>query len=478
MSNSVFPKWENTDQESSSNETEPEDTNDSSDEELHRYFDSALAISEKQNGEWLPHNPWNSDNKPDPNLKMKDTVAMSSIYPLSFVWMKKQTPSQLYVDPVEIFSSLPRFMQCEMQGSINGSRQELEELVYRDMFGRSPVRELNPSDLLPHTREIVDRINEDHGNDKRSSPSVRHLKAISIQYVSGVDPTIPEHTFYFDCEYILKMYASISLLPVLLTWFDVQQCDHGRGPIQWIRKIKKYKKRWIFIPSFRRAQMALLEWPQDDIVTQESTIRILVVRPSEFREYVMNCGHKFPVICLPQDEIGAGYPRYWIHKIALRLKLQFIWMIDDSVEGFYEYAPPPCNNEEFGFGRRLRDKGDYKPRKFGLVFERIENLVKATKDEHLPIAAMSPRRYTKGGTNPSLPFDCKPPQIAVFLNLAALKSKEVYYRPELQVLEDMIFGYECEKNGLKVFIDNRIHVQDRDWKDTGAMSPSVKQKPT
>ena len=153
-------------------------------------------------------------------------------------------------------------------------------------------------------------------------------------------------------------------------------------------------------------------------------------------------------------------------------------MIDDSVEGFYEYAPLPCNSEEFGFVRRHRDKGDYKPRKFGLVFERIENLVKATKDENLPITAMSPRRLTKGAINPSLPFDCKPPQIAEFLNLAALKSKEVYYRPELQVLEEVIFGYECEKNDLKVFIDNRIHVQDHDWKDTGAMSPSVKQKPT
>lgn len=150
-------------------------------------------------------------------------------------------------------------------------------------------------------------------------------------------------------------------------------------------------------------------------------------------------------------------------------------MIDDSMEGFYEYVPPSFNSGKLNAPRCY---GEYKPRKFGLVFERIENLVKPTKDENLPIAAMSPRRFMKGGTKPRLPFDCKPPQTAVFLNLAALKSKEVYYRPELQVLEDMIFGYECEKNGLKVFIDNRIYVEDHDWKDTGARSPSVKQKPT
>jgi len=108
-----------------------------------------------------------------------------------------------------------------------------------------------------------------------------------------------------------------------------------------IRKIntEKKDKRWIFIPSFLRAKIALLDWPQDDIVTQESTIRVLVVRPSEFEEYLSYCGHKFPVICLPQDEIGAGYPRYWIQKIALRLELQFIWTIDESVDYFNEYHP-------------------------------------------------------------------------------------------------------------------------------------------
>jgi len=103
--------------------------------------------------------------------------------------------------------------------------------------------------------------------------------------------------------------------------------------------------------------------------------------------------------------------------------------------------------------------------------------VKATKDKHMPIAVMSPKRF-RGGTRVNRPFTCKPPRIAVFLNLAALKSKEVYYRPELEVLEDMVLGNKCEKNDLKVFIDNRIHLQDHDWRDTGARSLSVKQKPT
>ena len=82
-------------------------------------------------------------------------------------------------------------------------------------------------------------------------------------------------------------------------------------------------------PSFRRARIALMDWPEDDIINEESTIRILVVGPSEFEDYLMYCGHLLPIICLPQDEIGVGYPRLWIQKIALRLELQFIWMTDD-----------------------------------------------------------------------------------------------------------------------------------------------------
>ena len=316
----LFPSGKNKDQDSSSSETDPEDPNDSPDEELNRYFDSALAIFDEQNGEWLPEHPWNSDNKPDPNLKMKDTVAMSSTYPLSSEWVRSWKTSEKDVDLVKI------------------------------------------------------------------------------------------------------------------------------------------------------------EWPQDDIVTEESTIKILVVRPSEFEEYAKYCGHKVPVICLPQDEIGAGYPRYWIQKMSLRLKLQYIWMIDDSVECFYEYHPdkePP--KRQAGETKSVKNYRDYRRRQFGLVFERIEDFVQEADDDKKPIAAMSPRLWNPK-CKPKKPFSCVPPQCAVYLNLRALLEKNVYYRPELKTFEDMIFGYECEQKGLKVYRDNRIMLQDHNWKDTGASSPSVKSK--
>ena len=66
--------------------------------------------------------------------------------------------------------------------------------------------------------------------------------------------------------------------------------------------------------------------------------------------------------------------------------------------------------------------------------------------------------------------------MAVYLNLEALKSKDIYYRPELQALEDMVFAYECEQNGLRALMYNRFHLQDKKWTDTGARSSSVQQK--
>lgn len=402
--------------------------------------------TELKDGEWMKKHPWPTDMGPDPKLSMKEGVDESKVYKVPHKWLQDDK-----VDLEFIYSNLPEFIN-EMKGL--SIRQELENVL------NSKLLQVKHT---PHVLEIF-QIQEHILPNDNPSLKPKENTCIKFKAFSLEDPPQPSGEHWFlDCEYMLKMH----LPDHSLQWFNNDDQDGKR-----IREIKpeKMEERWVFIPSFRRAKIALLKWPEDGIVTQESTIRILVVRPSEFEDYVKCCGYEFPVICVPQDEIGAGYPRYWIQKIALRLKLQFIWMIDDSVECFYENHPdqPPPKRENGKYNYT-----DYRRRKFGLVFKRIEKLVKATRNEELPIAAMSPRRFM-GHKNLKKPFVCKPPQIAVFLNLEALKSKEVYYRPELQTFEDMIFGYECEKNGLKVFMDNRVGLQDRMWKDTGARSPSVK----
>jgi len=239
-------------------------------------------------------------------------------------------------------------------------------------------------------------------------------------------------------------------------WFRANQNKYIRSV-----NTEKKDKRWIFIPSFRRAEIALLNWPEDENITEENTIRILVVRPTEFEKYVEYCGHLFPVVCLPQDEIGVGYARFWIQKIASRLMLDFIWMSDDSILSFQEYIPKEPKEKQTGEKNTEKKQTGEKNTtylKFGLVFEQIERLVKDTVGEVNPIVAMSPRRQSQSDLQK--PFVCKPPQCAVFLNITELSAKGVHYRPELCVLEDIMFGYECERCGLKVFRDNRIKLME------------------
>ena len=383
-----------------------------------------LQEREDHDGDWLEDHPWKCET-PKSDHPTEKTVIASKAYTVSAKWL---TNKKVHLE--KIYSKLPTFID-EMKGS--SIRQELEDVLNSSMLKLIQSEKKN---LSPHVLEITQKQPEDNpsvGNDK--------FKAFSfIQHERS------EKCYWFlDCEYMLKMY----LPDHSLQWFNNDDQQGKR-----IREIndEKKEKRWIFIPSFRRAKIALLEWPDDKIVTQESTIRILVVRPSEFEEYVAYCGHKFPIICLPQDEIGTGYPRYWIQKIALRLSLQFIWIIDDSMECFYQYHPDQEPPEPGSYS-------EYRGRKYGLEFQRIEHFVKEADDDENRTAAMSLRRFYVSFPLET-PFVCEPPQCAVYLNLTALSEKSVYYRPELKTLEDIIFGYECEHKSLKVYVDNRIHLKD------------------
>ena len=398
-------------------------------------------------GKWLKGHPWEG-KLPNRDDKMADTIGKAATYTLTKTWLKGDK-----VDLAKIFVNLPQFVR-EMKG--RSSREDLEYLL-----NLPSLEKLTVNSSHPHILEIDQERKKVKPKDKPSPVKKgQKLKAFSSNHS---EEPVKENYYHLDCEYMLKIHLPDSCK----VWFNIED---GKRIRSVALVALDEKRRWIFTPSFRRAEIALMDWPKDDTITPTSTIRILVVRPFQFDKYVRNHGHTFPVISLPQDEIGAGYPRFWIQKIALRLKLHFIWMIDDSVECFYEYHPDEEPKSSYPKERR---------RPFGQVFKCIEELVKNAQQEEnpVPIAAMSPKRFM-GGTPLNEAFVCSPPRIAVFLNLTLLEKKKVYYRPELQTFEDMVFGYECEKNGLKVFINNRIHLQDHRWRDTGAQSPSVTQHQT
>ena len=384
---------------------EDEESQDSEDEDEHTDNEEASDGDYLTDGKWLQDHPWESERPDRLNSKMADTITMSKEYTVSEEWQR----GKKHVDLGKIYSNLPKFVS-EMKGLT--SREELERLfdfrLYETLVLLNKV-------VSPHIKEIVQKK---MGVQPKDKPSLQKqgekfmAYSLSKHHAHQFQPS-PKNYRYLDCEYMLKMY----LPDDSLQWFEhkINEKETER-----IRKINADKGdfRWVFIPSFRRAKIALLDWPEDNednkIITRESTLRILVVRPSEFKEYVQCCGNKFPVISLPQDEIGAGYPRFWIQKIALRLELDFIWMIDDSVKYFYEIHPTQTPHKN--------SYKKYRRRPFGSVFERIEKLVKEEQDDQPPIAAMSPNRF-RGG-HASVPFVCSPPKIAVFLNIKALKSKE------------------------------------------------------
>ncbi|RMX59301.1 hypothetical protein pdam_00011883 [Pocillopora damicornis] len=97
------------------------------------------------------------------------------------------------------------------------------------------------------------------------------------------------------------------------------------------------------------------------------------------------------------------------------LQLQFIWMIDDSVECFHEYhlteSPQVSRKRKRTFPRKA------------------------------------------------------PAQGTAFLNLRVLQAKKIFYKPELQTFEEMLLRMREER-------DNRVMPQAHVWKHTGACSPS------
>ncbi|XP_031551716.1 uncharacterized protein LOC116288981 [Actinia tenebrosa] len=220
-------------------------------------------------------------------------------------------------------------------------------------------------------------------------------------------------------------------------------------------------RRWIFIPSYMRANCGLFDWSEAGI-DEEITIRIIVVRPSQFEEYQKHCGNYLPIISLPDNKIGVGYARYWIQKIATSLGLKYIWMIDDDVKQFYEVHPKRR--------RKLKKRYYLRRRRFNEVFTKFESIVKANEGNNL--VAISPLGFPNLKFKEEEAFVRKPPRAAVFLNLKLINEKGVSYRPQLVRFEDMLFGKECEEKGLKVIMWRRIQVYSiKNWIKTGCSSP-------
>lgn len=355
--------------------------------------------------------------------------------------------------PETLLQDIPKNVKRKLRDKLSQSSDKIDQVISQLKLGRMAegvVSNLRGGEL-PLTREMIDKKEENTPSQNKSRCKDRY----TAQSIHEPDLTNTEYG-------IEKIDVDGHMLKVSVP-------EHKKDLLKesgfTSDKRPNLTRRWIFIPSYMRANCGLFDWRNTGI-DEEITIRILVVRPSEFQKYQKHCGNHLPIISLPQNEIGVGYARYCIQKIATSIGLEYIWMLDDDIKQFYEIhpkrkPPPPSPG---------KTKYDPRRRNFDEVFTKFESIVKVSEDGKL--AAISPVVFDpkKEQNRKDPPFVRKPPRGAVFLNLKLIN--DVSYRPQLVAFEDMLFGKECEKKGLKVIMWKWIQFFSiTNWKKTGCQSP-------
>ena len=364
-------------------------------------------------------------------------------------WMTKGNR----IDLIAVVQHLPAFIM--QVGQRSTPFDELREACKRSLSTNSTPNDsyTPPKGESPYLSQCSDEVKRKLPTSKRKKVPAETNATPLFEAYSLPHPTgdVTRNIRYIDCEYILDVHVPMSAVNESLIHRLTDPSTYCSG---------NHMQRWIFIPSYLRANCGLFNWTESG-VDLTKTNQIIVVIPSQFEAYISKCGHALPILCLPQDVPGIGYARHWILKIAMRLGLEYVWMIDDSVSWFYEYSCPGKHVE--GGEPRLN---------FELAPKKIEDIAQSDKcKEHL--AAIGPSRW-RGTYKASKRFTYKPPQIAVYLNLSLIKIHQVQYRPELEKMEDMVFGAECilrSQGKLTMCRCNEVVVYDLLWKNTGAASP-------
>jgi len=212
------------------------------------------------------------------------------------------------------------------------------------------------------------------------------------------------------------------------------------------------------------------------------TYHILVTRPSEYMAYCQNFLPKgYLVAKMPESEESVGTARFWCLEIARRLKVDWAFMLDDSLH------PEAV--------RLASDKLS-----FVVAVRLFETLKDRLNDYHSKIGILSLRRFRGQNNNQQqverafpffFPFQtemltahlgfffkvsihfCQGFQ---FLNVKELQNKQLYFRRGLFYAEDFIFSQECCQAGLAPLMLTRIEYYDQNTntseiKDSGAHSP-------
>lgn len=224
--------------------------------------------------------------------------------------------------------------------------------------------------------------------------------------------------------------------------------------------------RVLFVPSYAR-------WDKTKMLRrwQEMSLEIhvvFVVRSYEFAAYHTGLEKRTcSILCLPDDtQWGIGYARYIIVELMKKWGLKYGIMCDDSM----------CHVYELAGGKYKTVSGEMDCKKFKKMLTDICRWY--SKEEfRQDVACISPAIFN-GCMCPAKMWTWEAPTMCQVLNVELITEKGINFRPELRVnMEDLIFGLDCYKAGLKCLTWHQYALHEGSFKGGNTQNAEIGSPP-
>ena len=142
-------------------------------------------------------------------------------------------------------------------------------------------------------------------------------------------------TLYLMMEYLLEVSVPKHLAHHFKTFKNKVQGSTPRSRPQSARVSKP--QRWIFFACHGDVTHCY----GNLFHTLDFFVPVLVVSYEDYGKYISVCDKRYVVVRLPATAppLTTGYSHYWVQKLARKLSLDQVWMLDDQVKGFYRTVP-------------------------------------------------------------------------------------------------------------------------------------------
>ena len=184
-----------------------------------------------------------------------------------------------------------------------------------------------PTNGLTTSREEESRDSGCHENSAR--PLTHHCSECRT------DDSIPD-TLYFMMDYLVELSVPGHLVHHFKTFRNKVQSSTPRSRPQSARAGTP-PPRWVFVAchgDVTRCYGNLFH-------TLDNFVPVLVVSYEEYGKFVSTCDQWYVVVRLPAtpSPLTTGYTHYWIQKLAKKLALDQVWLLDDQVKSFCRAVP-------------------------------------------------------------------------------------------------------------------------------------------